>query len=216
MEEALALAGMDLRCIVRTWFFISDILEWYREFNSVRTEIYRARGLFDRYLPASTGIGGRNPDDAAVVATALAMQGKGDDVVVKQIPSPLQCSARDYGSSFSRAAEVSTPDFRSVFVSGTASVDKDGRTAHVGDVDAQVKLTLEIVGAILQSRGMQFADITRANAYFKHPGDARALSEYGSQFGLPAARVVVSHNDICRAELLFEIEVDAVRPDRNS
>lgn len=212
MERGLALAGMDLRCVVRTWFFISDILEWYRNFNSVRTETYTARGLFDRYVPASTGIGGRNPDDAAVVATALALQAKSDDVVVRELPSPLQCSARDYGSSFSRAAEVSTPDFRSVLVSGTASIDRDGRTAHAGDVDAQVRLTLEVVAAILQSRGMRFTDVTRANAYFKHARDVGALSKYGSQFGLPAARVVVSHNDICRDELLFEIEVDAVRP----
>lgn len=216
MDKGLALAGMDLRCVVRTWFFIDSILEWYGDFNAVRTETYGARGLFDRYVPASTGIGGRNPDDAAVVAAAVAMRAKGEDVTVREIPSPLQCSARDYGSSFSRAAELSTPDFRSVLVSGTASIDRDGNTAHAGDVDAQVALTLEVVGAILQSRAMRFSDVTRANAYFKHRGDAGALSKYGSRCGLPVARVVVSHNDICRDELLFEIEVDAVRPERNS
>lgn len=211
MEKGLALAGMDLRCLVRTWFFIRDILEWYSDFNAVRTETYTAQGLFDRYVPASTGIGGGNPSNVAVVASALAMQAKGDDVVVREIPSPLQCSARDYGSSFSRAAEISDPDFRSVLVSGTASIDPNGSTVHTGDVEAQIRRTLEVVEAILQSRGMDFAHVTRGNAYFKRPGDFDLLESHGRQRGLPTGRVVVSHADICRDDLLFEIELDAAK-----
>jgi enamine deaminase RidA (YjgF/YER057c/UK114 family) len=211
LEKSLALAGMDLRCVVRTWFFINDILEWYSGFNAARSETYAARGMFDRFLPASTGIGGRNPDDAAVVAAALAVQPKGDDVVVKEISSPMQSSPRDYGSSFSRAVEVTTPDRRSVYVSGTASIDRSGRSAHEGDVGAQIGKTLEVVGALLKSRGMRFSDVARANAYFKYPGDADALGKYAAEHGLPMGRVIVSRNDICRSELLFEIEVDAVK-----
>jgi enamine deaminase RidA (YjgF/YER057c/UK114 family) len=210
LEKGLALVGMDLGCVVRTWFFISNILEWYSEFNTVRSETYAARGMFDRYLPASTGIGGRNPDNAAVVAAALAVQTKGADVVVKEIPSPMQSSPRDYGSSFSRAVEVTSPDCRSVYVSGTASIDRSGRSVHEGDVGAQIGKTLEVVGALLGSRGMRFSDVGRANAYFKHPEDAGVLSRYASEYGLPMGRVIVSRNDICRSELLFEIEVDAV------
>jgi enamine deaminase RidA (YjgF/YER057c/UK114 family) len=211
MEEGLALAGMDLGCVVRTWFFISDILEWYPLFNAVRTEIYAAKGIFERYVPASTGIGGRNPGHLAVVAAALAMKAKDDDVVVREIPSPLQCSARDYGSSFSRAAEVSSPGFRSVWVSGTASIDPDGRTMHVGDVQAQIGRTLEVVEAILQSRGMEFAHVMRGNAYFKHPKDVELLSGYGRHHELPTGRVVASQADICRDDLLFEIELHAAK-----
>jgi enamine deaminase RidA (YjgF/YER057c/UK114 family) len=215
LDKGLALAGMDLGCVVRTWFFISDILEWYSEFNAVRSETYAAKGLFDRYVPASTGIGGGNPDDVAVVASALAMQAKGDDVVVREIPSPLQCPARDYGSSFSRAAEISSPDYRSVLVSGTASIDPNGSTVHVGDVEAQIARTLEVVEAILESRGMGFADLTRGNAYFKHPRDLEALSSLSSHYGLPSERIVVSHADICRDDLLFEIELDAAKSERS-
>lgn len=214
MEKGLDAAGMDLRCLVRTWFFIKDILEWYSDFNSVRTETYAARGMFDRYIPASTGIGGGNPGDLAVVATALAMQAKGDDVVVREIPSPLQCPARDYGSSFARAAEVSSPGFRSILVSGTASIDPDGSTMHLGDVGAQIRRTLEVVEAILQSRGMDFAHLTRGNAYFKHPGDFELLSSHCSHYGLPTGRIVVSHADICRDDLLFEIELDAAKSEK--
>jgi len=215
LEKGLALAGMDLTCVVRTWFFIKDILEWYSDFNAVRTETYAASGMFNRYVPASTGIGGGNPGDLAVVATALAMQAKGDDIAVSEVASPLQCPARDYGSSFSRAAEISSPEHRSVLVSGTASIDPNGSTMHIGDVQAQIARTLEVVDAILQSRGMGFADVTRGNAYFKHPGDFELLNAHCSRYGLPTERIVVSHADICRADLLFEIELDAAKSERS-
>ena len=58
LNGSLASAGMDIHNIVRTWFFIDDILGWYPAFNRVRSEIYAAEGVFDRYVPASTGIGG--------------------------------------------------------------------------------------------------------------------------------------------------------------
>jgi enamine deaminase RidA (YjgF/YER057c/UK114 family) len=210
MEAALHEARMDLTHVVRTWFYVTDILDWYGEFNAVRTDIYTERGLFGKYVPASTGIGGRNPWGLAVVGSALAVQPNGTGVSVREIPSPLQGPAGDYGSSFSRAAEISAPDLRSVFVSGTASIDGEGDTVHLGDAKAQVSHTFEVVGAILESRGLGFADVTRANAYFKDPTDAGVLPAFLRKHGLAESRVVVSHHDICRDDLLFEMEVDAV------
>ena len=211
MMEVLDSAGMDIHNLARTWFFIDDILGWYPAFNRVRSEIYSAEGVFDRYVPASTGIGGCNPGGTAVLASALGVQGKEAGVTVREIPSPLQCPAVDYGSSFSRAAELVTPDCRSVFVSGTASIDSEGVSANQGDVDAQIAHTLEIVGAILKSRKMDFTDVTRGNAYFKDPAGATFLERHGSRHGLPASRVVISHCDVCRDDLLFELEVNAVK-----
>ncbi len=211
MLAGLAAAGMDTHSIARTWFYIDDILGWYGDFNRVRSEIYSAEGFFDRYLPASTGIGGSNPDHAAVVACVLGIQAKGEAVRVREIPSPLQCPAMSYGSSFSRAAEVVTPDCRCVLVSGTASIDSEGRTAHQGDVDAQIAYTLEVVGAILESKDMDFGDVTRGNAYFRNPADAVHLKRHAERHGLLAPQVVVSQNDVCRDDLLFELEVEAVK-----
>ena len=211
MMGGLAAAGMDIHNIARTWFYIDDILGWYQDFNRTRSEVYTTEGLFGRYLPASTGIGGCNPHNAAVVASALGIQPKVEGVTVREIPSPLQCPALDYGSSFTRAAEVVTPASRSVLVSGTASIDPEGATTHVGDVDAQIDYTLEIVGAILTSRNMDFLDVTRGNAYFKDPAGAASLEQIAGRHGLPLSRVVVSQNDVCREDLLFELEIDAVR-----
>ncbi len=212
IEEVLASVGMDLHSIARTWFFVDDILGWYGDFNAARTEIYANRGIFDGYVPASTGIGGGNPAGAAVLVSVIAVEAKGDDVTVAETPSPLQCPAGDYGSSFSRAAELASPEARTLFVSGTASIDADGHTVHVDDVSAQIEQTFRVVEAILESRGMGFADVSRANAYFKNPVDAGALEGHATRHGLPLSRIVVSHDEICRDDLLFEMEVDAVVP----
>ena len=81
-----------------------------------------------------------------------------------------------------------------------------------GDVHKQVDLTLEVVEAILNSRGFILPDITRATAYFKQAADVRAFDRWRAARGLKSLPVVCVHGDICRDDLLFELEADAWRP----
>lgn len=211
MTETLARHDMAFSDVFRTWFYNHDILDWYDEFNQVRNRFFAARKVFDGLVPASTGIGGGNVADAALVAGLLALKPKVPGVKVYTVPSPLQSSARDYGSSFSRAVEVEAPDHRRLYVSGTASIDREGRTVFLDDTEAQVRLTMEVVQAILQSRSMDWADVTRSLAYFKRAADAPLLAAYCRGQNLPSFPVIVAENDVCRDDLMFEIEVDAVR-----
>ncbi len=214
IEEALGTQGMDLKNLVRTWFFLDHILGWYGQFNKVRSQLFRERGVFEGYVPASTGIGGRNHKGSALLASALAMKPKAGESRVVDVVSPLQCPAGDYGSSFSRAAEVTGPGYRRVLVSGTASIDPKGETAHAGQVEAQMALTVKVVSAILDSRGMGFQDVVRGNAYFRDSGTVEAFEGGLADLGLPGGKILPSRNPVCRADLLFELEVDAVRADR--
>ncbi len=211
IEHALALADMDFSHVARTWLYLDDILSWYRPFNQVRTDFFNERGVFDGIVPASTGIGGSNPHGAAMVAGAYAVKAKDPAVRVQALPSPLQCPALQYGSSFSRAVEVAMPDMRRVFVSGTASIAPGGETVHVGDVLAQTERTCDVVAAILRSRDMDWEHVTRATAYVRYAEDAGVFEQYRQAAGLPALPVVVAHNVVCRDDLLFELEVDAAR-----
>lgn len=212
IESALQSTGIDLGNIVRTWFYLDDIFSWYDEFNSVRTEFFSKKRIFDGILPASTGIGVRNQAGTAVVADVLAIKPKSDRVHIGMVPSPLQCPALEYGSSFSRAIEVTLPDLRRLYISGTASIKPNGETAHVGDIAAQIDLTMKVVQEILESRGMDWTDVNRAIAYFKYTDDIPVFDYYCQLHGLSTVSVAVSHADICRDDLLFEIEVDAVQP----
>ena len=209
LEAALAQVGMVLSQVARTWLFLEDILDWYTPFNSVRTEIFTQRNLFARGVPASTGVGARNGIGAALVAGAWAVQPLDKLVQVSEVGSPQQCSARRYGSCFSRAVEMRMPGLVRLLVSGTASIDAHGRSAHSGDVRRQIQLTMEVVEAILSSRRLHWAEVTRAVAYFKSRQDAPVFEAWcaAHRIDLP---VVLTQCDICRDELLFEIEVDAL------
>jgi enamine deaminase RidA (YjgF/YER057c/UK114 family) len=202
---------MDFSHVVRTWLYLDRILEWYDDFNAVRTRFYKERGVFERLVPASTGIGAPNAAGTAVVAELLAIQPKDPRVRILSVPSPLQCPAPKYGSSFSRAVEVAMPDHRRLLVSGTAGIDPQGRTAHPGDVEAQADLTMRVIHAILESRGMGWSDVCRAVAYVKHTKDAPVLGRYCAAHGIAPLPLVVTKAEICREDLLFEVEVDALR-----
>ena len=212
LEIALAKTGMDLSHLVRTWFYLDDILAWYREFNEVRNEVYIQRRLLEGLVPASTGIGGRNPAGAALTLGGWALQPQHKNVRAAAASSPLQCPAPTYGSCFSRAVEVTLPAHRHMIVSGTASIEPGGRTAHIGDLPGQIDLTFRVVRAILASHGMSFLDVIRAVAYLKHAGDAPAFERWCEERGLNNLPIVTTRADICRDELLFEIELDAIAP----
>jgi len=210
MEDGLQAAGMDFRRVARTWFFNSMILDWYGPFNGVRTRYFRENGVFGRLVPASTGIGGRNPQGAALTAGLLAVEPLDPDTRVSAVRSPLQGAALDYGSSFSRAVEIAASGCRRVLVSGTASIDPAGSTAHVGDLEAQVDLTMNVVGGILEDRDLGWAHVVRGVVYARDPEGADAYRRWAYARDLAMLPVVVTRNVICRDDLLFEVEVDAI------
>jgi hypothetical protein len=69
---------------------------------------------------------------------------------------------------------------------------------------------MEVVGAILQSRGMNFSDIKRAIAYFQHPLFKPYFDSWCASRDLRRLPFIAVNCDICRDDLLFEIEVDAM------
>ncbi len=210
MSAALAHVGMSFRHVVRTWFYNDDILDWYGEFNAVRTGFFTKHGVFDGLVPGSTGIGAGNPFGAALTGSLIAVKPKGRAVRAEAVPSPLQSPALEYGSSFSRAVELSTPDQRRLFLSGTASIAPDGRTQHAGDVAAQIARTMEVAGAILSSRGMGWSDAVRGVAYLRRAADVGAFRRYCAELNLSIGPLVVTRNTICRDDLLFEFEAEAI------
>ena len=166
MEAALEMAGMDFSHVARTWLYLDHLLDWYDEFNEARTRFFHERGVFERMVPASTGIGGANPQGAALSAAVLAVRPHDARVSVREVASPLQCSATDYRSSFSRAVEIASPEQRLLMVSGTASIAPGGESLYADDTAKQIHLTLDVVEAILNSCGMDWQNTTRAIGYF--------------------------------------------------
>lgn len=208
LEAALELAGFGLSDVIRTWFYNDAILDWYNDFNRVRSALYKAVRFRTGSLPASTAVSGRNPMGAALAVAARAMQPLNGDAGAREVGSPLQCPAPAYGSSFSRAMELEVGGMRQLLISGTASIHPGGETAWVDNPARQVAMTMKVVTAILQSRGMNWSDVTRAIAYCKQPEYRVHFESWCAEHGLELP-VFAVHCDICRDDLLFEIELDA-------
>jgi enamine deaminase RidA (YjgF/YER057c/UK114 family) len=215
-ESALQAAGMSFADVVRTWIYLDDILGWYDDFNGVRNRFFAERGLRGggpaRPLPASTGIGGSNPARASCLIDLVAMQAAaGADVQRIPLSNPLQSEAYEYGSAFSRGLGVADGDALPIYVSGTASIDEAGRTVHVGDPAGQVERTLRNVQSLLEQAGASLADICHATVFFKPGVDPDVFAAVRERLGAPEFPAVLTRADICRPDLLFEIDAEAVR-----
>jgi enamine deaminase RidA (YjgF/YER057c/UK114 family) len=97
-------------------------------------------------------------------------------------------------------------------VSGTASIDEAGRTAHPEDFDAQADRMLANVAALLAEQGADFGDVVSAMTYLKRPGDAGRLRDKLREAGFEGFPNALVAAPICRPELLCETEVLAVLP----
>ena len=210
MIDALQAVDMDFSHVVRTWFYNCDILTWYDDFNKTRDDFFSEHDICEGLIPASTGIGACNVSGTSLVTGVLAMKSKLNRATMIEVPSPLQCPATDYGSSFSRAAEIDFGSYRQLLVSGTASIEYEGDTVHQNNIDGQILCTLEVVEAILESRRMNWSNVTRAIAYVKHAQDIPRFEYHRKQLGLEALPFITMTAEICRSDLLFEIELDAI------
>jgi enamine deaminase RidA (YjgF/YER057c/UK114 family) len=216
-EDLLAREGFSFRDVTRTWFYLRDILDWYGPFNAVRNGAFRRLGLTGAGaaapIPASTGIEGRNHRGGWCALDLLAMQPRnGGRLEVKRLHSRKQNEATEYGSAFARALEVRLGDARYVFVSGTASIDDQGRTVHVGDFESQAQHTLEAVEALIESAGGSLADVAQATAFLANPSDGRSFERMVANTRLEGAPLVTTVADVCRHDLLFELDATAVLP----
>jgi enamine deaminase RidA (YjgF/YER057c/UK114 family) len=97
-----------------------------------------------------------------------------------------------------------------LFISGTASIDKEGEIVHPDDVVKQTERTLENIDALLESGKFTTIDISSLIVYLRDSTDyefVKPLIEEYSQ-GLPAIYVKAP---VCRPGWLIEIEATAAK-----
>ncbi len=207
MGELIRRSGASLFDVARTWLWMDGILNWYPQLNKVRNDYFTQQGLFSRPggMPASTGIG-VSPRGARISMDFLAAWGT-PDIVQRFHAIGNQRSAYEYGSAFARASQVHTPGGVTVFCSGTAAIDGAGKTCHLGDIAGQVAMTIDNVHAVLRDMQCQSGEVVQAMAYCATPAVAEHfLAEYRDALAWP---VLTIPGDVCRGDLLFEIEVTA-------
>lgn len=211
IKTCLENCGMTFRDVQRTWYYLDGILAWYDDFNRTRTAFFNEHDVFSRLMPASTGIGIANSTGLLPLAKVHAARAKSPRFEVRVAESPLQGSAYAYGSAFSRAVTITTPAGTTLHISGTASIAPGGETEHLDDVQAQITRTMEVVEAILRHAGMDWSHAVRGIAYFHDAADLPLWEPVRRAYQLPEHMAVVVHADVCRHDLLFELELEAWR-----
>ena len=126
-------------------------------------------------------------------------------------------------SSFSRGMRIDLNGLTILLISGTASIDEQGQTVHVGDFRAQLQRTYQNITGLLESEGCTWHDIVRTTCYLRDiDRDYDAFNEERTKFfaeqgldPLPASTGIEAH--LCRPELLVEIEAIAMfRTDKSA
>lgn len=212
-EAAAALlrrAGMDFGHVVRTWIYLRDIGRDYAEFNRARRSFYGRAGL--ELFPASTGIGGGCAAAGHNLLMALHAAGSPHPVGMTALHTPTLNEAASYGSDFSRGVSFADGNKISLLISGTASVDERGRTAHEGDLAGQLERMLENVSTLLAGQGASFEQVVSLTTYLKDPAGAPALLAALRRRGLENIPNVLVQAVVCRPDLLCEMEAAAVLP----
>lgn len=119
-------------------------------------------------------------------------------------------------SSFSRGMRIDLNGVTILLISGTASIDENGVSVHVGDFRAQMRRTLANISGLLESEGCTWHDIVRTTCYLRDiERDYDAFNEERTAFfqeqgvdPLPASTGIQAI--LCRPELLIEIEAIAM------
>jgi len=209
-ESVLKQFGVDFFSVPRTWVWLRDMLSWYDDFNRVRNQFFSERGILrdgqQSPMPASTGIGLGLANGAMCGMDLTAVLEPAHSIKYLQATG-RQHSALEYGSAFSRASQAVTPAGQTVFVSGTASINATGATTNIDDAPGQIKTTIGNVRAVLKDMHCGDEDVVQVTAYCKTTEVERVFSDLKRGFDWPWVTMIC---DICRPELLFEIEAAAV------
>jgi enamine deaminase RidA (YjgF/YER057c/UK114 family) len=209
-RDLLAAQGVAFTSVVRTWLYLNEMERDYGELNRGRRDFFRANGVERR--PASTGIGGTpsTPGHDAVLCL-YAITGVSESAV-EIMHTPTLNEACEYGSDFSRGMRVDEGGRRTLYISGTASVDEQGATVALNDFEAQVERMLVNVDMLLENQGATWDDIVSAITYLKDIRTAERFRACLHARRLPDFPHSIVKAEVCRPELLCEIEAIGVMP----
>ena len=226
IDEILKKEGMKPESIIRQWNYIPKITEFdkefqhYQQFNDSRTLFYQKTKWANGY-PAATGIGTQY---GPLVIDLIAVQGHDDEFAIK---NPRQIDAHVYSEQvllgendlylkqkstpkFERAKLIVDQDTSVVFVSGTAAIIGE-ESLSIDDAAKQTILTFENIESLVDQEnldGYKMFEASRIDAmrvYIKNEKDFEKIHNICEE-RYPSASFIYLLSDVCRDELLVEIE----------
>lgn len=220
LKEILTASHFAISDIYRQWNYIQGITvenegsQNYQEFNDARSIFYSA-AQWDNGYPAATGIGSCA---GGVMVDIYAVQG---GEINSPIDNPLQIAAHSYSQKVlaqNRQAalpEKTTPKFEraritgaTIHISGTAAIRGEA-SSESNDILSQTEATMQIMNHLVAKENIPTPCNDTAydflRVYVKHKEDIPRVQQYMEQH-YPTPQKHYLESDICRPELLIEIE----------
>jgi chorismate lyase/3-hydroxybenzoate synthase len=200
--------------IAKIWNYLGGInegdgdLERYRRFSVGRAAAFTDMAVADTSAPAATGVGTRRDFGLTIIALASKHS-------LQLSENPRQLSAfrypRQYGPSspkFARGGIVANDRHHLNILSGTAAI-VGHESVHPYDVDSQVDETFRNLSALNETVNVIDRNSV-LRVYLRNPDDHSVVAQkLANQFGLGSDRVAYLRGNICRRELV--VEIDGVR-----
>ncbi len=195
--------------LVRFWNYVPNInhgagdAENYKRFCTGRLQAFTEGKYSDLQFPAASAVGhyGQGLTVTALTAAATAAHHA----------NPRQVDAfkypREYGPSspsFARATTLSLTDHRFCFISGTASI-LGHSSVHRGDLKLQLYTTNDNILYLLKETGFKREHVQTLRVYLRRPEDLAECQKVVTEL-FPNTPAIYLHADICRSDLLVEIE----------
>lgn len=216
--EIFEVLGKTEHHLIRVWNYLPEINresdgdERYRHFNAARQTAFRISGRpTEVAVPAACALG--SPPGSPLSIYFLAARAP-----ALMIENPRQTSAYHYppkfgrlSPSFSRACLLRESSGTNLFLSGTASI-VGYETMHAGDVAAQTRETLANIETLLTEANRLVGepryslDALKFKVYVRRPTDLDVIRDALSASLRPSTPVVYLQADVCREDLLVEIE----------
>ena len=211
LSSGLEAQGLTLETnCMRTWLFVQNIDVNYKGVVDGRNTVFDRHGLTpDTHFIASTGIEGRTENCAnKVMLDAVAVSGPGVLVDYLHGASHLNRTSQ-YGVRFERGTKVEYPDRNHVYISGTASIDNNGKILYEGDIIRQTGRMIENVEVLLSEAGCGFSQVGSMIVYLRDSADYAVVKDIFDKRFPDCPRLIVQA-PVCRPSWLVEMECIAV------
>jgi len=201
--------------LVRTWIFVRDVDNHYAGMVEARKEFFHSQGLCgDSRFVASTGIEGRGDVTGSLVTMDSLSLGNIDEEQISKINAPDHLPPTMlYGVTFERGLKVRFGGRSHLMISGTASIDADGKVAHEGDIEKQALRTIDNVEALLRGQGANLSDMAYVLCYMRNHKDFDCVQEILESRLSKNIPIIAVEAAVCRPAWLFEMEGLAIVAD---
>ena len=218
-SEVLHKENFPIENIIRQWNYIEQITgfdgadQHYQMFNNVRSNFYN-QTTWSMGYPAATGIGSNLGGILVDIDAAVFTR---PECFATPIDNKLQVAAHAYSPQvlemahqqkstpkFERAKSMTFDDRQLIYISGTAAIRGEESLTGVG-LERQLHITMENIAQLTGD-----AHLKLLRVYLKdksHYQEAYKLLN-GYQLNIPSSYMCA---DVCRDELLIEIEGIAIK-----